>query len=267
MEISFHGRTLATIATGQAKYQKGFAPIPLGFGQVPFNDFKAITAHTHHDVAAIIVEPIQGEGGIRLAERIYLQKLRNYCDEYDILLIFDEIQCGIGRTGYFFAKDYYGVQPDIMTLAKGLGGGMPIGAFLCNAKVGEAIEFGDHGTTFGGNPLACAAALATLQVIHDEDLLEAAREKGKWLMDQLNQMKTGFPIIKEVRGLGLMIGVELDQPAAPVMRQLMDRGIISNATADRVLRLVPPLNIPKKDLKTFLKVLTAIFTEMNEHGK
>ncbi len=267
MENSFHGRTLATIATGQAKYQKGFAPIPLGFGQVPFNDFEAITAHPHHDVAAIIVEPIQGEGGIRLAERMYLQKLRNYCDEYDILLIFDEIQCGIGRTGYFFAKDYYGVQPDIMTLAKGLGGGMPIGAFLCNAKVGEAIEFGDHGTTFGGNPLACAAALATLQVIHNEDLLEAAREKGKWLMDQLNQMKTGFPIIKEVRGLGLMIGVELDQPAAPVMRQLMDRGIISNATADRVLRLVPPLNIPKKDLKTFLKVLTAIFTEMNEHGK
>lgn len=267
MENSFHGRTLATIATGQPKYQKGFAPIPHGFGQVPFNDFDAVTAYPHHDVAAILVEPIQGEGGIRPAERMYLQKLRNYCDEYDILLIFDEIQCGVGRTGFFFAKDYYGVQPDIMTLAKALGGGMPIGAFLCNSKVGKAIEFGDHGTTFGGNPLACAAALATLRVIQEEDLLTVAQEKGDWLMGQLNEMKTEFPMIKEVRGLGLMIGVELDQPAAPVMRQLMDQGIIANATAERVLRLVPPLNIPKQDLETFLEILKSVFTEMTEHAK
>lgn len=202
-----------------------------------------------------------------MAERMYLQKLRNYCDEYDILLIFDEIQCGVGRTGFFFAKDYYGVQPDIMTLAKALGGGMPIGAFLCNSKVGKAIEFGDHGTTFGGNPLACAAALATLRVIQEEDLLTVAQEKGEWLMDQLGQLKNEFPIIKEVRGLGLMIGVELDQPAAPVMRQLMDQGIIANATAERVLRLVPPLNIPKQDLETFLEILKSVFTEMTEHAK
>lgn len=265
MENSFHGRTLATIATGQAKYQNGFAPIPSGFQQVAFNDFDAVTAHPHHEVAAIILEPIQGEGGIKMAERMYLQKLRNYCDEYDILLIFDEIQCGVGRTGYFFAKDYYDVQPDIMTLAKGLGGGMPIGAFLCNEKVGDAIEFGDHGTTFGGNPLACAAALATLRVIQEEDLLTVTQEKGKWLMDQLNQLKNEFPIIKEVRGLGLMIGVELDQPAAPVMRQLMDQGVIANATAERVLRLVPPLNIPKADLETFIETFTEILTEITEH--
>ena len=265
MENSFHGRTLATIATGQAKYQNGFAPIPSGFQQVAFNDFDAVTAHPHHEVAAIILEPIQGEGGIKMAERMYLQKLRNYCDEYDILLIFDEIQCGVGRTGYFFAKDYYDVQPDIMTLAKGLGGGMPIGAFLCNEEVGDAIEFGDHGTTFGGNPLACAAALATLRVIQEEDLLTVTQEKGKWLMDQLNQLKNEFPIIKEVRGLGLMIGVELDQPAAPVMRQLMDQGVIANATAERVLRLVPPLNIPKADLETFIETFTEILTEITEH--
>ena len=265
MENSFHGRTLATIATGQAKYQRGFAPIPSGFEQVAFNDFDAVTAFPHHDVAAIILEPIQGEGGIRMADRMYLQKLRNYCDEYDILLIFDEIQCGVGRTGYFFAKDYYGVQPDIMTLAKGLGGGMPIGAFLCNEKVGKAIEFGDHGTTFGGNPLASSAALATLQVIQDEDLLAVTQEKWEWLMGKLNALKAAFSLIKEVRGLGLMIGVELDQPAAPIVKQLMDRGIIANATAERVLRLVPPLNIPKADLETFLEAFTEILTEITEH--
>ncbi|MCC5938170.1 MAG: aspartate aminotransferase family protein [Lunatimonas sp.] len=260
MENSFHGRTLATIATGQEKYQRGFAPIPTGFAQVPFNDIAAIKAVSSEEVAAIIVEPIQGEGGIRPANPQYLQQLRNYCDEHRILLIFDEIQCGVGRTGQYFAKDHYGVQPDIMTLAKGLGGGMAIGAFLCVKKVGDAIDFGDHGTTFGGNPLASAAALATLQVIQEEKLLDEATEKGAWLMDKLRGLQKEFGTIREVRGVGLMIGVQLDKPAAPLVKALMDRGIIANATADNVLRLVPPLNIPKSDLKTALEVLRELLT-------
>jgi acetylornithine/N-succinyldiaminopimelate aminotransferase len=267
MENSFHGRTLATIATGQTKYQHGFAPIPAGFEQVPFNDFDAIVSFPHHDVAAVILEPIQGEGGIRMAENMYLQKLRNYCDEHDIILIFDEVQCGVGRTGYLFAKDYFDVQPDIMTLAKGLGGGMPIGAFLCNEKVGNAIEFGDHGTTFGGNPLASSAALATLKVIQEEDLLAEAKQKGEWLMKELEGLKVDYPQRREIRGLGLMIGVVLDQPAAPIVKQLMHKGIIANATAETVLRLVPPLNIPKADLKTFLTAFSEILTEIAEHAK
>lgn len=255
MENSFHGRTLATIATGQEKYQRGFGPIPTGFKQVPFSDLAAIKAVPSEEVAAIIVEPIQGEGGVRPADRPYLQQLRNYCDEHHILLIFDEIQCGVGRTGHYFAKDHFGVQPDIMTLAKGLGGGMPIGAFLCVRRVGDAIDYGDHGTTFGGNPLASAAALATLQVIQEEKLLDEARAKGDWLMEELRGLQEEFSSIRQVRGIGLMIGVQFDKPAAPLVKALMDRGIIANATADNVLRLVPPLNIPKNDLNTALKVL------------
>ncbi|MDX5479295.1 MAG: acetylornithine/succinylornithine family transaminase, partial [Cyclobacteriaceae bacterium] len=168
MENSFHGRTLATIATGQPKYQEGFGPMPSGFIQVPFNDLEALKKEVNQDVAAIILEPIQGEGGIIPAEKPYLQAVKQLCEEEDIVLIFDEIQSGIGRTGYWFAKDLYGVQPDIMTLAKGLGGGMPIGAFLCNEKIAGSIQYGDHGTTFGGNPMATAASLATLKVIVEE---------------------------------------------------------------------------------------------------
>src|SRR5690606_33787596 len=198
-------------ATGQKKYQKGFDPIPGGFLQVPFNDLEAAKMAISKNTAAIIVEPVQGEGGVNPAEKDYLEGLRKLCDDNDVLLIFDEIQCGIGRTGEWFAKDHYGVQPDIITLAKGLGGGMPIGAFLCNEKVAEAIDYGDHGTTFGGNPLAAAASLATLRVVADEKLCESARSNGKWLREKLEGMSQRHPVIKEIRGLGLMIGVQLNQ--------------------------------------------------------
>ncbi len=264
MGNSFHGRTLATIATGQEKYQKGFGPIPSGFVQVPFNDLEAVKKELNEEVAAVIVEPIQGEGGIRPADPKYLKELRKLCDKENVLLIFDEIQCGIGRTGHLFAKDYFQVQPDIMTLAKGLGGGTPIGAFLCNKKVGDAIDFGDHGTTFGGNPLASAAALATLKVIKEEGLLESALKKGKWIMDKVNGLKGKFPTIQEVRGLGLMIGVQMDQPAAPIVKGLMDEGVIANATAESVLRLVPPLNIPQRDLEIVMEKLEKVLTQMNK---
>jgi acetylornithine/N-succinyldiaminopimelate aminotransferase len=267
MKNSFHGRTLGTIATGQAKYQKGFAPIPTGFSQVEFNSLEALEAAITPETAAVLLEPIQGEGGIVPADKTYLKAVRKLCDEKGVLLIFDEIQCGIGRTGHFFAKDYYEVQPDILTLAKGLGGGMPIGAVLCNKKVGDAIDFGDHGTTFGGNPLASAAALATITTILEENLTLAAQEKGDWLMGILRSWIREHPMIREVRGLGLMIGVQLDRPAAPLVKALMDEGIIANATAESVLRLVPPLTIPEEDLVQVLDKLKAILIsiEENEH--
>lgn len=266
MHNSFHGRTLATIATGQDKYQKGFEPIPAGFQRVPFNDFDALEQHINQETAAIILEPIQGEGGIRPADAQYLKKVRALCDEKDVLLIFDEIQCGVARTGKMFAKEHYGVEPDIMTLAKGLGGGAPIGAFLCNEKVASAIDFGDHGTTFGGNPLACSAAIATMEVIEKEKLCNAAQQKGNWLMQQFEAMKTDFPIIKEVRGKGLMIGVEMSKTAAPLVKMLMDKGIIANATADTVLRLVPPLTISQEELDHFLHILKDCLIEFSKES-
>lgn len=265
MENSFHGRTLATIATGQEKYQKGFGPIPTGFQRVPFNDLEVIKKLVAKETAAVIVEPVQGEGGVLPADKDYLRGLKAWCDENDVLLIFDEIQCGVGRTGEWFAKDHYGVQPDIITLAKGLGGGMPIGAFLCTEKVSEAIEYGDHGTTFGGNPLAAAASLATLKVIADEKLCERARNNGEWLRDQLKVLSESHPIIKEVRGLGLMIGVQFNQPAGPVVQRLLEEGVIANATADTVLRLVPPLNISRSDLEFVVQKMTDIISEIEEN--
>lgn len=268
MENAFHGRTLATIATGKKKYQNGFGPMPTGFIQVPFNDFEAIKAKINDDIAAIIIEPVQGEGGINLADQDYLIALRHLCDQNNILLIFDEIQTGIGRTGKWFAKDHYEVQPDIMALAKGLGGGVPIGAFLCNARVSEAIDYGDHGTTFGGNPVACAASLATLKVIEEENLCQAALEKGQWLQEELERMQGQFSTIKEIRGLGLMIGVALDRPAAPLVKALLQKGVIANATADNILRLVPSLNIEKEDLKKVLTLITACLKEIvTEHDR
>jgi len=265
MENSFHGRTLATIATGQEKYQKGFGPIPSGFQRVPFNDLEAINKLVATETAAVIVEPVQGEGGVIPADQAYLEGLRTWCDENDVLLIFDEIQCGIGRTGEWFAKDHYGVQPDIITLAKGLGGGMPIGAFICNEKVAEAIDYGDHGTTFGGNPLAAAASLATLKVIADEKLCESTRNNGNWLRDELERMSQRHPVIRGIRGLGLMIGVQLNQPAPPVVQRLLEEGVVANATADTVLRLVPPLNISKSDLEIVVQKIEKIISELEQN--
>jgi len=261
MKNCFHGRTLATIATGQAKYKKGFAPIPSGFSQIPFNDLEAAEKVINDDVAAIILEPIQGEGGIHLVNKQYLKSLRKLCDQHDVLLIFDEIQCGIGRTGKWFAKDHYGVKPDIITLAKGLGGGVPIGAFLCSQKVSDVIDFGDHGTTFGGNPLAASAALATLRVIAEEGLCKAADEKGKWLVNAFKKLQKSYPEIVEIRGMGLMLGVELSKPAAPLVKRLLEEGVIANATAESVLRLVPPLNISMEDLEKVMILVEQILAE------
>lgn len=262
-ENSFHGRTLATIATGKKAYQKGFEPIPQGFLQVPFNDMEAIKKATDNNTAAIILEPIQGEGGVNVADKTFLIKLRTFCDEHQIVLIFDEIQCGIGRTGKMFAKEHFGVQPDIMTLAKALGGGVPIGAILSNEKVSSAIDFGDHGTTFGGNPLVCAASLATLEVIETENLVKQAEEKGNWLMAEISAIKN--PDIKEIRGKGLMIGVEFNFETKPLVQKMLENGVLANATADTVLRLVPPLNISYEDLGKAMEGLKKSLKEIKDN--
>lgn len=262
-ENSFHGRTLATIASGKKAYQKGFEPIPEGFSQVPFNDIEAVKKATDKNTAAIIIEPIQGEGGVNVVDKTFLKALRNFCDEQNIVLIFDEIQCGVGRTGKMFAKEHFGVEPDIMTLAKALGSGVPIGAILSNEKVSSAIEFGDHGTTFGGNPLVCAASLATLEVIETENLMQQAEEKGNWLKSKIAAMKN--PDIKEIRGKGLMIGVEFNFETKPLVLKMLENGVLANATADKVLRLVPPLNIPYEDLEKAMEVLKKSLKELKNH--
>lgn len=252
-ENSFHGRTMATIATGKKQYQKGFEPIPSGFKQVKFNDFEAVKKSVTTQTAAIIIEPVQGEGGINVADKLFLEQLRTFCIEKDIVLIFDEIQCGVARTGEWFAKDYYGVKPDIMTLAKGLGGGVPIGAILSSEKVSSAMDFGDHGTTFGGNPMACAAALATIDAIEKENIIENVKVSAAILKQELE--KLNIPYIKEVRGLGLMIGIEFEFDTKELVSDLLNNGIITNSTAGNVLRLVPPLIIQENHIKQFINQL------------
>ncbi|MFZ1730466.1 MAG: aspartate aminotransferase family protein [Bacteroidota bacterium] len=264
MERSFHGRTLAAIATGGEKMQRGFGPMPAGFTRVPFNDIAAVEAAMSGDTAAVVIEPVQGEGGIHVAKAEYLRELRSLCDRTGVLLIFDEIQCGIARTGKMFAKDIFGVQPDIMTLAKGLGGGIPIGAILCREHVAETMEYGDHGTTFGGNPLATATALATMHTIIAENLADAAERKGAWLRTELETLKSKHPSMKEVRGLGLMVGVEFSFATKPLMLAMLERGVIANATADNVLRLVPPLIITEEEMRTVVDVISASVSSIEE---
>ena len=256
MKNAFHGRTLATVAaTGKEAMMNGFAPIPAGFLHVPFNDLEAIKEMVTEEVGGIMLEPIQGEGGINLVDPSFLKALRAYCDEQNLVLIFDEIQSGMGRTGKMFAFEHFGVIPDVMTLAKALGGGMPIGAVLASEKVGSAIDWGDHGTTFGGNPLACAAALATIEAMEEEGMLKQATEKGAWLKVEVERVRSQYPEIKEIRGYGLMIGIELTVESKPVVTTMMENGVLANATAGNVIRLVPPLNIPMEDLKTVFEVM------------
>lgn len=261
---SFHGRTLATIATGKKAYQHGFEPIPQGFNQATFNDIESVINLVNKDTAAIVIEPIQGEGGINLTTKEFLSQLRKLCSEQKIVLIFDEVQSGIGRTGYWFAKDHFNIQPDIMTLAKGLGNGVPIGAILAREEISSAISFGDHGTTFGGNPLACSAAIATIQTIEEENILQKVSEKHQWFMQELRRLD--IPSIKEIRGLGLMIGIEFSFETKPLVLEMLKNGVIANATATNVLRLVPPLIINKKELSKILEVLVTSLKKIKQYG-
>lgn len=261
MEGCFHGRTLATMAAATKKYHQGMEPVPEGFVQVPYNDLEAVKAEADEKTAAIIVEPVQWADGIRMADAAFLQGLRKLCDEQNMVLIFDEIQCGMARTGKLFAYQNYGVKPDIITLAKALGGGTPIGATLVKQKVADALNLGDHGTTFGGNPLVSAAALATLQVIEDENLAQNAIQLGDRLMDYVKNRAKEETTVTGVDGIGLMIGININQPARPVVERMLGKGVIASAVGTNTIRFVPPLNISWEDLK---EAADAVFATLNE---
>jgi acetylornithine/N-succinyldiaminopimelate aminotransferase len=261
MEQSFHGRTLATLsATGNKKVQAGFEPLVSGFARVPFDDLAAIEqlAHANPNVVAVLVEPIQGEGGIRVAPRAYLQALRRICDDHGWLLMLDEVQCGVGRTGTWFAFQHADILPDVMSLAKGLGSGVPIGACLAAGRAAGVFKPGNHGSTFGGNPLACAAALETLQVIEDDRLLERAARIGALIRERLAAGLEGLPGVVSIRGDGLMIGVELDRPCGDLVSQALGAGLLINVTAERVVRLLPPLVFTEQDAAMLIEALVPL---------
>ncbi|MEW6308003.1 MAG: aspartate aminotransferase family protein [Bacillota bacterium] len=254
---SFHGRTLGALAaTGQTQYQEGFAPLPGGFKHVAFNDLTALEEALDEGTCAVLLEPVQGEGGVYPADGRYLAGVRKLCDERGILLIFDEVQCGLGRTGTLFAYQGYGVVPDILTLAKALGGGVPIGAMLAGDGVAAAFTPGSHASTFGGNPLSAAAALAVLQVMDEEGLPARAAALGEYFQAGLRQLAADRLVISDVRGRGLMVGVELaGGGAGAVIGELRERGILAGAIADRILRFLPPLIIDEADIDTVLAAL------------
>jgi len=262
-EHCFHGRTLATLtATAQPKYQKGFEPLPAGFKYVPFNNFSALEAAVDDQTCALMLEPVQGEGGINMPDKDYLFKVRALCNDKKVVLIFDEIQSGMGRTGTMFACQQYGVKPDIMTVAKGLGGGVPIGAFMATDEVANVFSHGDHGTTFGGNPLVCAAGNAVLAAIAEEGILSNVQEVGAYMVAALQQLKNKYPaIIQEIRGKGLMLGMQLNQPGADIVAGCLKKGLIINCTAGNVLRFVPPLNITKQHVDEFILILDSVLRE------
>ena len=259
-ENSFHGRTLATLtATAQPKYQKGYEPLPQGFSYVPYNDIAALAAAMNEQTAAVMLEPIQGEGGIQVPDATYLEQVRALCDQNGALLIFDEIQTGMGRTGKMFAFQHSTIKPDIVTLAKGLGGGVPIGAVLASEKVAGAVGPGDHGSTFGGNPLAAAAGNAVLAVIEQEKLLANAEAIGQYMIDELNKLKAKYPaLVKDVRGKGLMIGMQLYVPGGNFVTAAMQQGALINCTAGDVLRFVPPLIITRTHVDELIAILDKV---------
>lgn len=256
MRNSFHGRTLAAItATGQTKYQKGFDPLPAGFVHAEYNYLESVRAAVTDKTAAILVEAVQGEGGVVPATPEFLRGLRALCDEKNLLLFCDEVQCGMGRTGQWFGFQAYGVQPDGCSLAKGLGGGIPIGAFIVGPKVSEVFQPGHHASTFGGNPVACAAALAVIDIIEKERLLENVARVSELLFSELRALAGKYPWIKDVRGKGLMIGLVLDHPAKAFEKALLAKGLIAIATADTVIRMLPPLNITQADAREALRII------------
>ncbi len=257
MDGCFHGRTMATIAAGKEEMQKGFEPIPDGFKKVPFNNIKALKENVGKDTCAVIIEVLQGEGGIVQADHDYIQAVRELCDKNDILLIFDEVQCGAARTGKFFGYEHFDVTPDMVTMAKGLAGGVPIGAVLVKQKVADVITFGEHGTTFGGNSLATAAALATVSVLEDPAFLDEVSQKGMFFKSLIKEKAEGIKAIKEIRGIGLMLGVVLDEDlvARDVVEKMLSLGVLANATSGNTIRLVPPLVITKEQIEQVVNVL------------
>lgn len=260
-EKSFHGRTMATLsATGNRKIQAGFAPLVTGFVHVPYNDIAAIEAQAalHPNTVAILVEPVQGEGGVNVPSVQYLQELRKLCDQQGWLLMLDEIQTGIGRTGTWFAHQHAGILPDVMTLAKGLGSGVPVGACVARGQAAETFQPGNHGSTFGGNPLACRAVVETLSIMQEEGLLEHANTMGNYIRSAFKQALSDTPGVKDIRGLGLMIGLELDRPCAALVKLALEKNMLINVTSDNVIRLVPPLILQQPEADLLVTELSAL---------
>ena len=263
MNNSFHGRTMASLsATAQKKYHAGFDPLLPGFKYVPFNSIQPIKNATTRKTCAVLVEPIQGEGGVNLADKAYFKALRRLCDEKKILLIFDEVQTGFGRTGPLFAYESYGMKPDMITLAKALGGGMAIGAMGGTNRVMKSLVPGTHAATFGGNPLACAASLASLKAITKNGFLQRASSTGDYFLEQLHKLKKNFPIVRDARGAGLMLALELDRPGVAVVTKCMAEGLLINCIQPNTLRFLPPLIITRKEINLLIKTLSKILSKM-----
>lgn len=264
MERSFHGRTFATLtATAQEKFHKGYSPLMPGFKYVPFNNPEAVRNAIDSKTCAVMLEPIQGEGGVNVPSEGYLKALREICEEKRILLIFDEVQVGMGRTGKLFAYEHEGVEPDLMTLAKSLAGGVPIGALLIRKGIAESFAPGDHASTFGGNPLATAVGAAALSAILEEGMLENCEKVGAYFLARLEEIKKQFPFVKEVRGRGLILAVELSMDGGAIVKQMIQRGILINCTMGNVLRFLPPLIVTKQEVDQVVDTLQQVFSSIN----
>jgi acetylornithine/N-succinyldiaminopimelate aminotransferase len=261
-EKSFHGRTFGAVsATAQPKYHEGFLPLVPGFEYVPFNDIKALTEAFDEEVAGVLVEPIQGEGGINPASPEYLHTIRSLCDEAGAVMILDEVQTGMGRTGKWFAYQHFDVVPDIITLAKALGGGVAIGAMIAKPQIAAALVPGTHASTFGGNPLACAAGIAVIEAIEDEHLLENAQRMGEYARRKLHELKSKYPIIETIRGIGLMIGIQLTIPGAAIVSRCLEKGLRINCTQETVLRFMPSMTISSEELDRAVEILDEVLAE------
>ncbi|MFQ5580323.1 MAG: acetylornithine transaminase [Nitrospiria bacterium] len=261
---AFHGRTMAALAaTGQEKFQMGFEPLLRGFKQVPFDDVHAIEKAITSNTAAVLLEPVQGEGGVRVPQKGYLSRVKKICSSNGILLILDEVQTGMGRTGRLFAYEDEGICPDIVTLAKGLGGGFPIGAMLATESVAKSFTPGSHATTFGGNPLACAAGVQVMdRLTKEESLLKRVRQRGEYLVDRLRRLQDRSALISEIRGRGLMLALDLTVSAEKVIEKAMAQGLLLNRTSEKTLRMIPPLTIRRSEIDQMLSVLSGILKEL-----
>lgn len=267
MKNSFHGRTLATAAaTGQAKIQKGFEPMPEGFVYAEFNNLDSVAAHVTEKTVAVLVEAVQGEGGLIPANPDFMTGLRKFCNEKNLLMLCDEVQCGMGRTGHWFAFQAYGIEPDAFSLAKALGNGYPIGAIVTAPKLADVFQPGKHASTFGGTPLACASALATLEVIEEEKLVAKAAATGALFRQKLNGLADKYERVTGTRGMGLMLGLVLDRPAKPLVDIMMKNGLIALATAETIVRFLPPLNLSDKELEKGLAIIEKSLREWREQG-
>lgn len=263
MKDSFHGRTLATLsATGQLKVQEGFEPLVDGFRYVDFDDLDAVAEAIDETICAVLVEPIQGEGGVRIPEANYLAGLRQLCSKHDLLLIYDEIQVGMGRTGRLFSHQHEGVAPDIMTLAKALANGVPIGAMLASSEVAEAFTPGSHASTFGGTPLVTAVAIEVLRQISRQSFLDRVQVVGDYFREQLLSLHQKYSFVREVRGRGLILGMELDFPGGEIVIQCQERGVLINCTAEKVLRFLPPLIVTSEEVDRLIETLDAVFAQI-----